>query len=912
MNCSLTQLNTSKNTNQLKNFSIKHFCFLFFFFGLMFNNNPVSAQGCPSGDPLQWDWLQEIIANSNGCHANEIRKFNYEGSTYFYTVYDRTGVNCESGVGQDHFDAYFDCNGNGICAIGGIAPPCDLPIVAGRDNYTTIWAYEDTPSATSCPEGDPLQWTWIQDLIAISDGDNIAAIHQFEFEGNTYFNTVNADLNNEPNSLFFNCEGEQLCEVVSDGYSTSPCDDLDLFLASFIDFTILWSYENPFPAVTCPQGEPLQWSWIQNLIAEAEVCKGGTINQFYYSGNTYFQVLDNSPVCNFISGYQIYYNCKGETVCYYDDSFGGTCDSNFLSASSTANNVWTYNPSSTDICPQGDPLQWEWMQTLIERSEVCNVGEIQQFEYNGFPYFQTVQSETLPQLCGIGTGIVFDCKGYAICEYGSGTLFGGSCDTGIISASNNNNTIWANEYSSETCPQGDPLQWDWVQNLIQSAGYCSIGELRQFEYEDETYFYNTPREFDDGVPCKADYYPYKYYNCNGEYVCEVSLLPPGDNRWCSREFPVSLDDYSTIWVYEDEPVSANQMKCPDNNTTSICAPVSIPPSMAIQDFSTTDDPNYMNSMSMQMQEQTDVQQYFTTTTRVYTITDESGNHKTCETQHHIANQFLQLPAVSEPGVVCEEELWSYVKIGTDQYKLYSDHNGSKGTLMSTCNTPSLICSTADLGVDTKVSGQYLFWASTYFEFPDGSICESEAMPFYVNVHAKPVAELSVQNKSVNIGEGIQLMDIVENNMSGYWSGENIVYLITQSGDNMAYFSANQEGIYKLYYTVKNEHCQRSYLMIIEVNGASGKPVTIQQTYKPIFTSFNIYPNPASNKVFIDLPNEAAYQISLTDISGKIVKQLETKIGKSMVEMNVNDLSRGMYLVELKNASNHILQKLIIE
>jgi len=319
----------------------------------------------------------------------------------------------------------------------------------------------------------------------------------------------------------------------------------------------------------------------------------------------------------------------------------------------------------------------------------------------------------------------------------------------------------------------------------------------------------------------------------------------------------------------------------------------------------------MNSISMQMEEQTEWDKYFNTTTRVYTISDESGNQKTCETKHHIANQFLQMPEVTQPDVVCEEDLWSHIKIGIDQYKIYSDQNGSKGAIMSTCNTPSLICSTANLGVDTKLPNTYNFWASTYFEFPDGSTCESEAMPFYVDVQAKPVATLSASNKTMQVGEGMPLMDLVTNNQSGYWSGDNIVYLMTATGENIAYFSSNTAGVNKLYYTVRNDFCERSYLLMLEVM-SSGKAALSDLSYKTKKTSFNMYPNPTKKVVFIDLPEEVFYQISLTNISGKVVKQLKTELHITSVELNVNDLPKGIYLVELKNASTQLLQKLVIE
>jgi len=487
-------------------------------------------------------------------------------------------------------------------------------------------------------------------------------------------------------------------------------------------------------------------------------------------------------------------------------------------------------------------------------------------------------------------------------------------------------TDFVNEYtpaeppSTESCPEGDPLEWDWIQELIEQKAGCEVGYINQFSYNGDEYIGIIPLEvsrtpLDEpttnvGLSCPFDdAYEPKYYRCNGEYVCKYGLTADyGDPEKCDADFIQELSNSTLIWAYR----SSLTLKCPENYTTSVCAPVAIPPSLTLQDFNSTDDPNYTNSMSLNIEEQTTVQQYFNTTIRVYTITDEYNNQKTCETKQHITNQFLQAPEVNQPGVVCEEDLWSYIKIGTDQYKIYTNDNGAKGEEISVCNTPNLVCSTADLGVDTNVSGQYNFWATTYFEFPDGSICESEASPFYVEVKPKPLAELSTQDKKVSIGEGIALMNLVIANKSGFWSGENIIYLMTESGENIAYFTTNTAGIYKLYYTVKNEYCQRSYLVLLKVGNTFAKPSTTLQALKIASLTFNMYPNPTTKNVFIDLPDEAVYQISLTNISGKVVKQFETKMNESIIELNVKDLPKGMYLVELKNESTQMLQKLIIE
>lgn len=78
------------------------------------------------------------------------------------------------------------------------------------------------------------------------------------------------------------------------------------------------------------------------------------------------------------------------------------------------------------------------------------------------------------------------------------------------------------------------------------------------------------------------------------------------------------------------------------------------------------------------------------------------------------------------------------------------------------------------------------------------------------------------------------------------------------------------------------------------------------------STFNIYPNPTSHKVFIETPKNASYQISLTDISGKLIKQVETQRRDRVIEIDVSNLLKGIYLVELKSELNSIIQKLVIQ
>jgi len=368
---------------------------------------------------------------------------------------------------------------------------------------------------------------------------------------------------------------------------------------------------------------------------------------------------------------------------------------------------------------------------------------------------------------------------------------------------------------------------------------------------------------------------------------------------------------------EDGTISLSmaEIQCPEDSTLSICAPVSISSGMSLEDFNPGDDASFMNSITMQMDEQIDIQEYYSTTTRIYTLGDENGNQKTCETKYHIANKFLEGPEDMQPSIMCEEDLWSHFKIGGDKYKIYADNDGFMGEEMSICDTEGLACSTSELGVNTNESKTYNFWVTTFFEFPNGTICESTPEPLYVEVKAKPFAELRTAQETITIGESLPLMDIVSTNKNGYWSGANVLYVLNQNNDNIAYFSSNKAGVYKLYYTVENDVCGNSYLLVVNVvneNNLTLRPILSDTFKNDVTAAFNIYPNPANDKIFINFPSNGDYKIKLIDITGKVIKQIEAVDYLNTVEMDVGDVNKGVYFIELKNGYNNTIQKLIIE
>ncbi|WP_157609255.1 T9SS type A sorting domain-containing protein [Psychroflexus torquis] len=75
---------------------------------------------------------------------------------------------------------------------------------------------------------------------------------------------------------------------------------------------------------------------------------------------------------------------------------------------------------------------------------------------------------------------------------------------------------------------------------------------------------------------------------------------------------------------------------------------------------------------------------------------------------------------------------------------------------------------------------------------------------------------------------------------------------------------------------------------------------------------SLYPNPTTGLINIDLKEagEALENIKIFSTDGKLVKQINI-INNSTEQIDVSDLSRGFYLVELQTANSIYVEKLIL-
>ena len=75
-------------------------------------------------------------------------------------------------------------------------------------------------------------------------------------------------------------------------------------------------------------------------------------------------------------------------------------------------------------------------------------------------------------------------------------------------------------------------------------------------------------------------------------------------------------------------------------------------------------------------------------------------------------------------------------------------------------------------------------------------------------------------------------------------------------------------------------------------------------------TFKIHPNPASSTLFIETSLNENAQVSIIDLTGRCVKEVEISNNTSAID--IEDIERGVYFVEIQFNDNRIVEKLVVK
>jgi hypothetical protein len=93
--------------------------------------------------------------------------------------------------------------------------------------------------------------------------------------------------------------------------------------------------------------------------------------------------------------------------------------------------------------------------------------------------------------------------------------------------------------------------------------------------------------------------------------------------------------------------------------------------------------------------------------------------------------------------------------------------------------------------------------------------------------------------------------------------------------------------------------------LLRIAGPQNTNVTgIASVQLPVFS---VYPNPAQNQIRLDIENLQAYSVEFYNLSGQLVKSINNV---SSPEVNIADLSKGVYFIHLQSSTRVVVQKFV--
>lgn len=72
----------------------------------------------------------------------------------------------------------------------------------------------------------------------------------------------------------------------------------------------------------------------------------------------------------------------------------------------------------------------------------------------------------------------------------------------------------------------------------------------------------------------------------------------------------------------------------------------------------------------------------------------------------------------------------------------------------------------------------------------------------------------------------------------------------------------------------------------------------------------VYPNPATGNLFVQLNYTNAKSANITDITGRVVKELTLSSSMNIIDVSV--FEKGCYILNIQTADKHLYKKIIIE
>lgn len=834
----------------------------------------VIVEDCnPSSDEVfeDYPWLTALV-NPNSCTNETITVYKYRNYKFIYiqndyagdlyfqngTFYcsDSPGYSCVTLYNLNEVESIWSCNeatGDSICELPADPGPCDVnrrrfyyDAAAGdcltfqyggcegnANNFTSYFVCMENTCVeeAQCPEGDPLEWDWIQDVVTNSDGcPNRVEI--FEGDGTTYVLLAqNGQLcdNDLPNE-YYSCNGNYICFR---GGNAFPGADDGCTFGEISNSRILWEYDKPI-IKGCTIPEACNYNPEANLIDASCIFEGCDNEKTVFDDYPWLSTYVNQNSCSneIISVYNygsnsnfIYVQAETGNHLFYQDGTYYCSDEPGYSCLGAYGldaiaDFWSCEDVIVDPCYTNDPLSYPWIKEVINSAmfDPCTPREIEMFNYKGNSYFKI----NYGNLCDIavpgGGSNILDCEGKTYCT----TIANVTCNNEILEAAQSREVIWS--YETTNCNVENPISdLPWISAYINKNILKPI-KISMYYYNYETVFLiNTSNDISEG----------EIYDCESRLYCSLENCV---------EFYEEATFIEVIYnTFYAEP-TFDFAKYPWLNT--IVNPIDCNEQPQITEY------EFRGYAFIYVKTIQGGSLYLNDGT--FYCSDEDG--QTCLGYYNLTEPTTAWACNNEESF--QKFDYVYTICEGESVELF----GLSETVYLPCDC--LPCNPVDVSDQPKT-----IW------YPPSGTCSEFCNSFTVS----PTSTTNYISTSEKITSGASSI----------------------CGPAPPTLS---------------ESIIKHYLVIVETCSPAKTALTEQSQEKILSPTLKLYPNPTSDKVFIDLENsqDKPTQITLLDMQGKALQIIEASHLESKAEMDVSNYASGIYLIEIKNNDQTFIEKLIVE
>lgn len=99
----------------------------------------------------------------------------------------------------------------------------------------------------------------------------------------------------------------------------------------------------------------------------------------------------------------------------------------------------------------------------------------------------------------------------------------------------------------------------------------------------------------------------------------------------------------------------------------------------------------------------------------------------------------------------------------------------------------------------------------------------------------------------------------------------------------------------------------AYMLMVDDFKVTSSNLAVNEAFS---SKFSVYPNPATNTIYISNTDGIQLnQISISDLNGRVVKTVKTD-GMEQAEMNIGELSAGIYMMSIDSPQGKALKKIV--